>query len=522
MSAFLLAVSIGPVQDFIAAARRTNDLYAGSHLVSQITQAAAEELKQRGASLIYPADVSDGAPNKLLARVESDDPNAVAAFAEDAARARLRKEWARALEQMTPAQRKQIHESRAEHQIGAFLEFFAAWWPWDGQDATYREARRQVERLLAGRKALREFGQPIKHSAPKSPLDPSRDSVVQDPSAEPMRQRPLRLRPGEALDAVSLLKRVRGAGMPAPSTADITAETYLAKRPDVRSSLGNAPFRAVFERYREELIDEGRLDQAAAEDIRKAIGRDEPSPYFAILQADGDRIGAHLSGMSRVAEHADFSRNLAAFASDAKRIVRGAAGYLVYSGGDDVLAFLPVHTCLACASRLARAFQQSTGRTLSVGIAVVHFREPLWASLRHARAAEEAAKNDGGDCLHFSVQTRGGQERSVTHRWSHGYSLDDWRRWIDAFRKGLSAGFPYELEVLARECKNTGIDAETVRKEAERVLKRKEESEGKPDVTEQVFQRVNDPDDLHKLAIQLIVFHWLKDYPMQWEENDNG
>ncbi|MDW8481325.1 MAG: type III-B CRISPR-associated protein Cas10/Cmr2 [Meiothermus sp.] len=52
----LLTISIGPVQDFIAAARRTADLYAGSQILQELSKHAAKHLAAKGAQLIFPAD----------------------------------------------------------------------------------------------------------------------------------------------------------------------------------------------------------------------------------------------------------------------------------------------------------------------------------------------------------------------------------------------------------------------------------------------------------------------------------
>lgn len=41
MPRYLLALSIGPVQEFIAAARRSRDLWFGSYLLSEVSKAAA-------------------------------------------------------------------------------------------------------------------------------------------------------------------------------------------------------------------------------------------------------------------------------------------------------------------------------------------------------------------------------------------------------------------------------------------------------------------------------------------------
>lgn len=57
---FVFIATIGPVQPFIASARRTRDLYAGSMLLSELSKAAAREIarkKNGSATLIFPAPV---------------------------------------------------------------------------------------------------------------------------------------------------------------------------------------------------------------------------------------------------------------------------------------------------------------------------------------------------------------------------------------------------------------------------------------------------------------------------------
>src|SRR5690606_34165073 len=98
MTAHLLLVTLGPVQEFIAQARRTRDLWYGSHLLPELGRAAARALADGGADLIFPAlrkgdaELSpcrapvrpDGTPpqnvaNKLLAEVPAGlDPENLA------------------------------------------------------------------------------------------------------------------------------------------------------------------------------------------------------------------------------------------------------------------------------------------------------------------------------------------------------------------------------------------------------------------------------------------------------------
>jgi hypothetical protein len=50
----LIAISVGPVQEFIAAARRTRDLWFGSYLLSEISKAVAQSVQDHGGRLIFP------------------------------------------------------------------------------------------------------------------------------------------------------------------------------------------------------------------------------------------------------------------------------------------------------------------------------------------------------------------------------------------------------------------------------------------------------------------------------------
>lgn len=56
MKKYLLAIGIGPVQEFIASARRSRDLWFGSWLLSEISKAAAKKIADECGrdNLIFP------------------------------------------------------------------------------------------------------------------------------------------------------------------------------------------------------------------------------------------------------------------------------------------------------------------------------------------------------------------------------------------------------------------------------------------------------------------------------------
>ena len=78
----LMAIAVGPVQDFIAAARRTRDLWFGSYLLSEISRSVAASVEANGGKLIFPALIDTAnVANVILAELPSGEPNAVAANA---------------------------------------------------------------------------------------------------------------------------------------------------------------------------------------------------------------------------------------------------------------------------------------------------------------------------------------------------------------------------------------------------------------------------------------------------------
>lgn len=443
----LLSISLGPVQDFIAAARRTADLYAGSQILQALSKHAAQFLHSKGAELIFPADPSADGANKILAKVGAN-PAELAEGAKRAAQGRLEQLWDETIGKLPADQRNLIDQARAKEQLGYFLEFYAAWVPLNGD---YPEARQAVERLLAGRKALRDFAPTQQHDAgvPKSPLDPSWAAVI-DPrqwANASVRladgsHRPLRIKPTEHLDAISLFKRCYGV-LNSDKVVDTRTMARRSWRPEAQPD----------ERYGE---DDDHIP--------------EPQPYLAILVADGDRMGELISRQDDPDAHRGLSKTLDGFAQAARGIVPKYGGFMVYSGGDDVLALLPVNQAVACAQALSEEFRHQVKGTLSAGVAIVHYREPLSISLQNARDAEKAAKNGGRNALAVALHTRGGAPIRVVQSW------DDltWDALLQTYRsRGITRGFAHELRDLVQEWQDD-MRADYLHKEALRVLARKE------------------------------------------------
>jgi CRISPR-associated protein Cmr2 len=451
MTAHLLALTVGPVQDFIAAARRTRDLWFGSELLSEISRAVAREVERHG-QLIFPASTkAPNVANVILAELRTgEDPAAVALLARQAAQATWRKSFADPVFEQC---RSVIRPDIWAEQVEDVIEFYAAWVPRTG---SYREDRARVMRLLGGRKNCRDFlaakGRP---GVPKSSLDGMREGVLKHPDEWRERDRHrMRVRAGEQLDVIGLVKRVAEGSQPYPSVARVAADPWLRARHgrlqevlaacrQLNDRHGSQVIRelnteayphyaedfpyegtAVFRSRHYELAQEAELPPDELRPLADAVGRlGEPNPYLAVIVADGDKMGETLSNLSDVRQHREFSAALATFAEEARKIVHEHRGVLVYSGGDDVLAFVPVDQCLDCARALHDRFRgllKSWGDdlTLSVGVAIAHFMENLEDLREYGFAAEKHAKQPDRNGLAVHLHKRGGSPVQVRASWT--------------------------------------------------------------------------------------------------------
>jgi CRISPR-associated protein Cmr2 len=508
----LLVVQLGPVQDFIVQARRTRDLWFGSHLLSELSRAAAKAAAGHGA-LIFPAlDANDpeldpcdtlsrhtGPPvsiaNKVVVELRAGPaPEVVAVTIRTAVDAR----WRAIADKVRNTHKADLAddiEAVWNEQIGSLVEYTAAW---AAINRDYAAVRRQVEAAIGGRRRLRDFAS-IRHHrdrAPASSLDGGRVSVLAPPGTRRARraERRLLLGDGESLDAVGVVKRRGGTpeqflsvlnvavtpwlrraeAIPTAAAAldalrsachDLTVEDDAGvirrldriSRPEL-SGAALLPFNAsvlfvnrllaVFEELGASKDRAGIAARAwEVNHLRPLLAAaGEPPSYVACLVADGDRMGLALDGLHSADAHRELARVLGAFPAQARRIVeQDHDGIVVYAGGDDVLAFVPVCRSVACAEALRRAFEtamrdaldsahridraagrrppvddaRSSAPTLSVGVGIGHVLDSM-GHLRDLGARAEKAAKQSRNALAVVVDRRSGGD----HLWSASWSDD--------------------------------------------------------------------------------------------------
>jgi CRISPR-associated protein Cmr2 len=585
MTAHLLQLALGPVQDLIERARRTRDLWFGSLLLSEISKAAARAVRQGNGNLIFPSNEANLEPdsevsiaNIIVAELPTDcDPRDVVKKAKEAA---LRFWKERFADPVFHEFQGAIRRNIWNEQVNDIFELYAAWVPFDPAHPDknhYKNQRQRLARLLAGRKNCRDFLPARGHDGvPKSSLDGLRETVLKDDKVEPWparTRRRLRIRGGEQLDVLGLVKRTASddeqspvAHRHYPSVSRVAADPWLrgvgktSEGRQVLSELRGAcaelckegrlnriddrrypqyglfPFEgsALYRSRHHELEDETlesedleeslkrlRLTLSAVERYARDAGLGaEPDPYVAVLVADGDRMGKAISTLQTPGQHRTFSAHLAQFALDAARVVQKHQGVLVYSGGDDVMGFLPVDQCICCARELHTLFHETMARalrhekketlpTLSVGVAIGHFLENLEDLLAYGRSAEKHAKQPDRDGLAVHLHKRGGAPVEVRKQWPEnlGSRLIEAAEW---FRAGaVSNRTPYELHRLAAVYDEWPAETlpQVIKADAARVIDRKRPSgtDDQMDKIRKALDQVKTPEELRERAVELLI-----------------
>ncbi len=576
MPSALLVFSIGPVQDFIAAARRTQDLWMGSYILAYLSAAAMREVvadPKDPKEILYP--VLDDQPiieklwknqlaeprsltlatlpNKFTAGVTSVSDGAALAQRAESAVHKAWREIAEAVEANFPAPLVQVGpdwKARWDEQVRPerWIETYWAVYPHGGQ--SYGEYNRRAERAFESRKSARNFiaaeepGEKCTVCGIRAALTgeaekprwkmreewqgiaktlhergESNDPVYKGLSAA------LSGEGNERLCAICTVKRfaqrfyfekrleLKG-GFPSTSsiatvmfrrevmrpgmTAIRKAFTDALKTHRVPQTLSRRAFagldpRDPLQKYDGDLFyietytakrmqDDYGMDfadnnehqilravRSSAQVFRREAAKAKirlPPKYYAVLLMDGDHMGKRLSQANSLEEHRALSESLRVFSvKHVQEIVENQyLGRVVYAGGDDLMAFLPLDTVLDAVRDLNRVFQETIGLTASAGIVIAHHTAPLDGVLKVAREAEKEAKESyGRNAVVFTVLKRSGEPLKVGARWQYADTLALVRELRDHFlgevngqKVELSPRFAFEAEREARALTKLG------------------------------------------------------------------
>jgi CRISPR-associated protein Cmr2 len=191
--------------------------------------------------------------------------------------------------------------------------------------------------------------------------------------------------------------------------------------------------------------------------LRQQAKLEPVSPFYAILTMDGDDLGKQMSDVDK---QPYITKGLSDFTRQVETIVDRHSGFLVYAGGDDVLAILPLEYAINCAVALRTAYdavfreinkdarkKQPEDKkvwiqtSISAAIEYAHIKTPLGKVLgdSHKLLDNIAKDQHGRDSIACRVWKPGGLQMEWGMPWK--LALDDENRvYLDMIAEQFRAG----------------------------------------------------------------------------------
>jgi len=182
--------------------------------------------------------------------------------------------------------------------------------------------------------------------------------------------------------------------------------------------------------YQENHINSSRVKNI--EELSEKLG----FHYYAVITADGDKMGTKIKEEStdNVENIKEISQKLFNFFTDDDDIYtltnETFGGELIYAGGDDILAFLPVkfgdNTFLDYIKVLDERFKEKVGNdvSLSFGVNIAYYKYPLRDAIENSFALLHKAKGKESNTLALKITKHSGQYFETVFRLqSQSYKL---------------------------------------------------------------------------------------------------
>lgn len=490
--------TLGPVQGFVAQARRTRDFWAGSFLLSWLAGAAMQAVQHQGGEVEFPKP-AEGALDWLIGRGQDEPPrqgsipNRFKAvrfrvpedFEPDTVTQTVREAWSALAEAVwqRDLDSRELPDAEAtraiwQRQIDGFWEI--SW------------VLGEASNLLDRRKNWRSHLPPEAAGVNCSVMAGWQElSGAERPGDARLRRfwAPLHDRfprdfdEDERLCAIAFVKRrfvAAFAGLRAlmpgdwtlhgwplagqmPSTLDLAAAHWVARlagRDEQALQRLHAASNALLEGSDDGLgllrcvretgkpaltglhastlfphvLENPRLcpDRNRVQAVRRALKdlacQTAPAPFYAILLMDGDSLGTLLQAGDPETP-TTISEALNAFTSAVPDLVDAHNGFLIYAGGDDVLALLPLEDALGCATAIRTAYLDAFNgafgtteppSTLSGAVTFAHVKVPLTRLLRDSHHLLDAIAKDatGRDALAVRVVKQSGETLQWARPWA--------------------------------------------------------------------------------------------------------
>ena len=370
MSGYLFLFTITPVQSFVAEARKAQDFFEGSNLLSELTNHALKEAEDTSVScdIIFPKEEIKSKPNRFMAVVEISD---IKKFG-DELKAGVEKKFFDWVDKSW-----NFIEKKPENYEFQKKNYLSITWvavEYDPEKDDYFAKYKEIESLLGGAKNVRDFAQlPDTEAGRKCSVCGARNAIIFSPNRK--NQIPYALQKdaviidkkndkkyylmneNEGLCAICAAKRFDKEAENYESTSDIallrTLEQFKAKGGTVEKSKYDPQYLIMLKDQESALSFEHLEDDVKkyTEELSGKIksAKIRRTPYYALVAFDGDSMGKTLGGgkLKTGKNLREFQEKLTQalgnFACDVKDEQKGILkneGRVVYAGGEDFFGFI--------------------------------------------------------------------------------------------------------------------------------------------------------------------------------------
>lgn len=416
MSNALMLFTIGPVQQFVGPSRKLKDLYSGSFLLSHLAIQAKEFFEKKQVKVIIPAPNIISAPNRLVVQVENIEE------AEQLAKAvntHVHQEFLN-ISKKVFEKSNLMFTQEVKQQLETFLETN---WVVQQNDGTFQTNYKNLLVNMHGIKNTRMFKQITEKPGRKCDLYEQYNALITSNEKSLQNLQRTNLKRGENLSAIALVKRnldkceLQYFDMEVSSVAYMLLKSYLPSTVNL-DKLKDEGSEALFDLKNNEDI--SKYKEYKTETKQTALGLYDQysnkigSPYYAIVKLDGDGVGTKYQEVTSIEVSQSLSEAISGFSKKAKEIIEENQGVCVFAGGEDILAFFPLHKLFKALSMLIKEFgmikELNYQGTLSAGIIITHLMTPLKPLLEQVESLEAHAKAIDEDKAAFSMNIirRGG------------------------------------------------------------------------------------------------------------------
>jgi len=457
MSDFLFLLSISPVQEFISQARKTNDLYAGSRILSDSIKFVINKLQQSNEfKLIFPNLISDSLPNRFICKLKEVNEETVQNFGIEAERAFSKKIeeiiWNTIIFKNVKINPKITNQ---------FLDLFCINWCAVEIKTDYNSAYQELEKLHASIKNVRRFkqlGDGLGEQGRKCSICGERNAYFYKAkrrkslnyiSQDAIEIDSAQIDDNEGLCLVELIKRFYNIQENSfPSTAELSLTDQIDRADINFLKSKNINIQLLYNEdtdkknlsWTEKVPDEKTLNSIISNILNKNnLKTSHLAKYYATIMFDGDKMGELLSGSnlkepSKLEEfHQALTKCLSVNAQKATEIVN-KHGATVYAGGDDFLGFCTISSLFSTLKALGETFKHELQEeladylvnpqdvTMSAGVIIAHYKAPLRSVLNMAREMESIAKTKGGrNAIAIGVNNHSGGKVTSYWKWNQEY-----------------------------------------------------------------------------------------------------